>query len=87
MDSNEQERAGEGPDMTAAAAISTMAAASEPPSARGRGPSSGKMNYACEACRLAKLKCQPDPAEPGICKRCVYNGWAWMRYNDNVGAC
>ncbi|KAI1263825.1 hypothetical protein F5Y18DRAFT_117245 [Xylariaceae sp. FL1019] len=28
-----------------------------------------KMNYACEACRAAKTKCQPGP-QTGICKRC-----------------
>ncbi|KAI0154169.1 hypothetical protein GGR57DRAFT_118520 [Xylariaceae sp. FL1272] len=28
-----------------------------------------KMNYACEACRSAKTKCQPGP-QTGICKRC-----------------
>ncbi|KAI0138080.1 hypothetical protein F4776DRAFT_77006 [Hypoxylon sp. NC0597] len=28
-----------------------------------------KMNYACEACRISKLKCQSGP-QPGICKRC-----------------
>ncbi|KAI0877933.1 hypothetical protein GGS24DRAFT_65073 [Hypoxylon argillaceum] len=28
-----------------------------------------KMNYACEACRAAKTKCQPGP-QPDICKRC-----------------
>ncbi|KAI1140797.1 hypothetical protein F5Y05DRAFT_402882 [Hypoxylon sp. FL0543] len=27
------------------------------------------MNYACEACRISKLKCQSGP-QPGICKRC-----------------
>ncbi|KAI1641486.1 hypothetical protein F4809DRAFT_586890 [Biscogniauxia mediterranea] len=31
--------------------------------------SRSKMNYACEACRAAKLKCQPG-SQPGICKRC-----------------
>ncbi|KAI5925724.1 hypothetical protein F4810DRAFT_657776 [Camillea tinctor] len=35
------------------------------PQARSRP----KMNYACEACRAAKLKCQPG-TQPGICKRC-----------------
>ncbi|KAI3326959.1 hypothetical protein HD806DRAFT_485602 [Xylariaceae sp. AK1471] len=35
------------------------------------GPPQGrqKMNYACEACRVAKTKCQSGP-QPGICKRC-----------------
>ncbi|KAI1755692.1 hypothetical protein F4782DRAFT_486558 [Xylaria castorea] len=35
------------------------------------GPSQGrqKMNYACEACRAAKTKCQSGP-QPDICKRC-----------------
>ncbi|KAI0379076.1 hypothetical protein F5Y04DRAFT_260331 [Hypomontagnella monticulosa] len=28
-----------------------------------------KMNYACEACRSSKIKCQPG-SQPGICKRC-----------------
>ncbi|KAI0487611.1 hypothetical protein F4859DRAFT_263842 [Xylaria cf. heliscus] len=39
----------------------------KPPS----GPPQGrqKMNYACEACRAAKTKCQPGP-QPDICKRC-----------------
>ncbi|KAI1760292.1 hypothetical protein GGR53DRAFT_523202 [Hypoxylon sp. FL1150] len=27
------------------------------------------MNYACEACRSSKIKCQPG-SQPGICKRC-----------------
>lgn len=27
------------------------------------------MNYACEACRSSKIKCQSGP-QPGICKRC-----------------
>lgn len=31
----------------------------------------GKMNYACEACRLAKVKCHPGSAESGVCKRYV----------------
>ncbi|KAI1114722.1 hypothetical protein F5Y14DRAFT_413478 [Nemania sp. NC0429] len=35
------------------------------------GPPQGrqKMNYACEACRAAKTKCQSGP-QPDICKRC-----------------
>ncbi|KAI0805390.1 hypothetical protein GGR55DRAFT_272333 [Xylaria sp. FL0064] len=35
------------------------------------GPSQSrqKMNYACEACRAAKTKCQSGP-QPNICKRC-----------------
>ncbi|KAI0195776.1 hypothetical protein EV127DRAFT_358260 [Xylaria flabelliformis] len=35
------------------------------------GPPQGrqKMNYACEACRAAKTKCQSGP-QPEICKRC-----------------
>ncbi|KAI1337096.1 hypothetical protein F5Y15DRAFT_426004 [Xylariaceae sp. FL0016] len=37
-------------------------------SPQGRRPR-GKMNYACEACRAAKLKCQPG-SQPGICNRC-----------------
>ncbi|KAI1451693.1 hypothetical protein F4805DRAFT_81725 [Annulohypoxylon moriforme] len=32
-------------------------------------PKPGKMNYACEACRISKVKCQPS-LQPGICKRC-----------------
>ncbi|KAI1076968.1 hypothetical protein F5B20DRAFT_300279 [Whalleya microplaca] len=28
-----------------------------------------KMNYACEACRAAKIRCQSGP-KPGICRRC-----------------
>ncbi|XXH02662.1 hypothetical protein Hte_009044 [Hypoxylon texense] len=32
-------------------------------------PKQGKMNYACEACRSSKIRCQPGP-QPGICKRC-----------------
>ncbi|KAI1101216.1 hypothetical protein F4804DRAFT_316697 [Jackrogersella minutella] len=32
-------------------------------------PKPGKMNYACESCRISKVKCQPSP-QPGICKRC-----------------
>ncbi|KAI0012071.1 hypothetical protein F4779DRAFT_124491 [Xylariaceae sp. FL0662B] len=28
-----------------------------------------KLNYACEACRAAKVRCQSGP-QPGICKRC-----------------
>ncbi|KAI2464636.1 hypothetical protein F4781DRAFT_65995 [Annulohypoxylon bovei var. microspora] len=32
-------------------------------------PTPGKMNYACEACRISKVKCQSSP-QPGICKRC-----------------
>ncbi|KAI0838307.1 hypothetical protein F5Y06DRAFT_269107 [Hypoxylon sp. FL0890] len=32
-------------------------------------PKPNKMNYACEACRISKLKCQSGP-QPGICKRC-----------------
>ncbi|KAI1427452.1 hypothetical protein F5Y12DRAFT_173253 [Xylaria sp. FL1777] len=35
------------------------------PSSQGRQ----KMNYACEACRAAKTKCQSGP-QPDICKRC-----------------
>ncbi|KAI1779255.1 hypothetical protein F4818DRAFT_438041 [Hypoxylon cercidicola] len=38
------------------------------PQARAQ-PKHSKMNYACEACRSSKLKCQPGP-QPGICKRC-----------------
>ncbi|KAI0913504.1 hypothetical protein F4823DRAFT_622280 [Ustulina deusta] len=39
----------------------------KPPS----GPPQGrqKMNYACEACRAAKTRCQSGP-QPDICKRC-----------------
>ncbi|KAJ9155614.1 Zn(II)2Cys6 transcription factor [Pleurostoma richardsiae] len=29
-----------------------------------------RMSYACEACRAAKVKCQPGTA-PGICRRCL----------------
>ncbi|KAI0883676.1 uncharacterized protein GGS22DRAFT_165772 [Annulohypoxylon maeteangense] len=32
-------------------------------------PKPSKMNYACEACRISKVKCQSSP-QPGICKRC-----------------
>ncbi|KAI1379736.1 hypothetical protein F4677DRAFT_407476 [Hypoxylon crocopeplum] len=32
-------------------------------------PKPSKMNYACEACRTSKVKCQSGP-QPGICKRC-----------------
>ncbi|KAI1392350.1 uncharacterized protein F4822DRAFT_390713 [Hypoxylon trugodes] len=32
-------------------------------------PKPTKMNYACEACRISKVKCQSGP-QPGICKRC-----------------
>ncbi|KAI1206725.1 uncharacterized protein F4807DRAFT_453273 [Annulohypoxylon truncatum] len=31
-------------------------------------PKPSKMNYACEACRISKVKCQPS-SQPGICKR------------------
>ncbi|KAI0172547.1 hypothetical protein GGR52DRAFT_545112 [Hypoxylon sp. FL1284] len=32
-------------------------------------PKLNKLNYACEACRSSKVKCQPG-SQPGICKRC-----------------
>ncbi|KAI1648299.1 uncharacterized protein F4817DRAFT_334541 [Daldinia loculata] len=32
-------------------------------------PKHNKINYACEACRISKIKCQPG-TQPGICKRC-----------------
>ncbi|KAI1803865.1 hypothetical protein F4811DRAFT_562173 [Daldinia bambusicola] len=32
-------------------------------------PKPNKINYACEACRISKVKCQPG-IQPGICKRC-----------------
>ncbi|KAI0844302.1 hypothetical protein F5Y00DRAFT_201952 [Daldinia vernicosa] len=32
-------------------------------------PKPNKINYACEACRMSKIKCQPG-TQPGICKRC-----------------
>ncbi|GAP87142.2 putative zn 2cys6 transcription factor [Rosellinia necatrix] len=35
----------------------------------GPPPGRQKMNYACEACRAAKTKCQPG-LQPDICKRC-----------------
>ncbi|KAI1181267.1 hypothetical protein F4777DRAFT_526649 [Nemania sp. FL0916] len=37
--------------------------------ASGPVPGRQKMNYACEACRAAKTKCQ-STSQPGICKRC-----------------
>ncbi|KAI5867623.1 hypothetical protein GGS23DRAFT_549219 [Durotheca rogersii] len=37
------------------------------PQARA-APKPGKLNYACEACRISKIKCQSGP-QPGICKR------------------
>ncbi|KAI8957560.1 hypothetical protein F5Y11DRAFT_339244 [Daldinia sp. FL1419] len=38
------------------------------PQARAQ-PKPSKINYACEACRISKVKCQPG-TQPGICKRC-----------------
>ncbi|KXJ93821.1 hypothetical protein Micbo1qcDRAFT_231460 [Microdochium bolleyi] len=68
-DSSGWEQAGDAGAGTAAASAAAATTATRS-SARERGPSS-KMNYACEACRLAKVKCQPGPTDAaGICKRC-----------------
>ncbi|OTA99116.1 hypothetical protein M426DRAFT_94591 [Hypoxylon sp. CI-4A] len=37
--------------------------------AQARVSKLGKMNYACESCRMSKVKCQVG-SQPGICKRC-----------------